>query len=88
MSSGSLGDLAVVGGRCLGGAGFARWVSGPFSLSSSSLPCSAAPAELQPFFHPWAGSVRCGYYLLLTDKHITIRNKQGAIDLKTTGFLK
>ena len=26
--------------------------------------------------------------LLLTDKHITIRNKQGAIDLRTTGFLK
>ena len=29
-------------------------------FSSSSLPCSGAPAELQPFFHPWAGSVRCG----------------------------
>ena len=55
LSSGSLGDLAVVGGRCLGGASFALWVSGPFSLS-----CSAAPAELQPFFHPWAGSDRCG----------------------------
>ena len=26
--------------------------------------------------------------LLLTDEHITIRNKQGAIDLRTTGFLK
>ena len=61
LSSGSLGDLAVVGGRCLGGAGFALWVSGPFSLSSSSLSCSAAPAELQPFFHPWAGSDRCGF---------------------------
>ena len=61
LSSGSLGDLAVVGGRCLGGAGFALWVSGPFSLSSSSLSCSAAPAELQPFFHPWAGSDHCGF---------------------------
>ena len=26
--------------------------------------------------------------LLLTDEHITIRNKQGAIDLRTTDFLK
>ena len=49
-----------MGCRCFGGAGFALWVSGPFSLSSSSLPCSSAPAELQPFFHLWAGSVRCG----------------------------
>ena len=28
------------------------------------------------------------YHSLLTDEHITIRNKQGAIDLRTTGFLK
>ena len=61
LSSGSLGDLAVVGGRCLGGAGIAIRVSGPSPLSSSSLPCSAAPSELQPFFHPWAGSDRCGF---------------------------
>ena len=45
----------------MGGAGFAIRVSGPFPLSSSSLPCSAAPSELQPFFHPWAGSDRCGF---------------------------
>ena len=61
LSSGSLGDLVVVGDRCLGGAGIALRVSGPFPLSSSSLPCSAAPSELQPFFHPWAGSDRCGF---------------------------
>ena len=50
-----------MGGRCLGGAGFAIRVSGPFPLTSASLPCSAAPSELQPFFHPWAGSDRCGF---------------------------
>ena len=50
-----------MGGRCLGGAGFAIRVSGPFPLSSSSLPCSAAPSELQPFFRLWAGSDRCGF---------------------------
>ena len=45
----------------MGGAGFALWVSGPFSLSSSSLSCSAAPAELQLLFHSWAGSDRCSF---------------------------
>ena len=60
LSCGSLGDLAVVGGRCLVGASFALRVSGPFPFASSSLSCSVAPSELQPFFHPWAGSDRCG----------------------------
>ena len=60
LFSGSLGDLAVVGGRCLGGASIALRVSGPFSFASSSLFDSAAPSELQPLFHPWAGSWRCG----------------------------
>ena len=38
------------------------------------------------------GDLTCTFLLLLllllTDEHITIRNKQGAIDLRTTGFLK
>ena len=60
LFGGPLGDLAVVGGRCLGGAGFALWVSGPFPFATSSLFDSATPAELQPLFHPWAGSSQCG----------------------------
>ena len=47
-----------MGGRCLGGAGFALRVSGPFSFTTSFFD-SAAPAELQPLFHPWAGSNQC-----------------------------
>ena len=31
----------------------------PFRSLPPPLPCSAASVELQPFFHPWAGSVRC-----------------------------
>ena len=35
-------------------------VSRPLSLSAPSLPCSDPSAELQPHFHPRAGSYRCG----------------------------
>ena len=55
-----LGDLAVVGGRCLCGASFALRVSGPFSFATSSLFGAAPPSELQPLLHLWAGSSRCG----------------------------
>ena len=61
LCSGSLGDLAVVGGRCLCGASFALRVSGSFLFASSSLSCSVAPSGLQPFYHLWAGSDCCGF---------------------------
>ena len=60
LFSGPLGGLAVVGGRCLGGASVALRVLGPFSFATSSLFGAAPPSELQPLFHPWAGSSRCG----------------------------
>ena len=41
------------------------------------------PAEFRPIIYK-----RYVLLLLLTDEHITIRNKQGAIDLRTTAFLK
>ena len=56
LFGGPLGNLAVVGGRCLGSATFAIRVSGPFSFATSSLFGASPPTELQPFFHPWAGS--------------------------------
>ena len=48
LSSGPLGDLAAVGCRCLGSAGFAFWVSGPFPLSP---PLSPVPLPLPSYSH-------------------------------------
>ena len=56
-----IGRHGSLGGQCLGGASFALRVSGLFPFTSSSLSCSIAPSELQPFFHPWAGSDCCSF---------------------------
>ena len=56
----SSGTLGVVGLRSLGGSGSPLRVSGPLSFTTPSLTCSAPSAELQPQFHPRAGSYCCG----------------------------
>ena len=63
VSGGTLGDLRVVGGRCLGGPGSPLRISDPFLLATSFLSCSNPPSQLQPQFHQGAGVVRCGVHL-------------------------
>ena len=58
VSGGALGGLGVVGIRCLGCAGLALQVLGPFPFAAPSLCCSAPLTELQARFHPGAGSCR------------------------------
>ena len=63
MSGGLLGDLGVVGSRCLGGLGSPLRVSDPFPIATPSLLCSDSPSQLQAQFHQGAGVVRCGVRL-------------------------
>ena len=60
VSRGTLECLGVVGSRCLGSSGSPLRLSDPFPVTTSSLPCSDSPSQLQPQFHQGAGVVRCG----------------------------
>ena len=60
VSHGTLECLGVVGSQCLGSSGSPLRLSDPFPVTTSSLPCSDSPSQLQPQFHQGASVVRCG----------------------------
>ena len=74
-----LASTSLVPGPCGSGSGSSALPSTLSRSQTAAFPSSSSQA-LQ--------AVASLLLLLLTDEHITIRNKQGATDLRTTGFLK